>query len=584
MFSKNGCHVLLATALAGAVFTGSTVLGQQANAADSSAKPQSQQSQADQTSKPRTQAVDPLNRPVDEKTRKKQERAWRTEVSKVYKKWLEEDVVYIITDEEKAAFKQLSTDEERDNFIENFWYRRDPTPDTPENEFKEEHFRRIAYANEHFASGIPGWKTDRGRMYITWGPPDEIDSHPSGGAYTRPVEEGGGETSTYPFEDWRYRYLEGVGQEVIIEFVDTCMCGEYHMTIDRSEKDALKYVPNAGLTDYEAMGLANKADRFTGGGIEQLGAGPLSYQNQTHQFDALEQQAKLFKAPDIKFRDLETEVTSKIRVNLLPFQVRADFVKLTDATVLVPLTVQVQNKDVMFNTKEGVSRASLEIVGRVTNMTGRIVQSFDDPLALESPAELLPQKVEQSSVYWKALPLRPGRYKVDLYLKDTNADRVGVWTHGVVVPEFPDDKLSSSTLILADDMQKVPARNVGTGDFVIGGTKVRPRVDPGNGKPASFKRDQKVNFWMQVYNLGLDEKTKKPSAQVEYDIVNAADNKAVVHAVESTDKMGNVGDQVTLEKSLSLSSLPPGTYQVTIKVTDNISKQTISQPAKFAVE
>ena len=187
-------------------------------------------------------------------------------------------------------------------------------------------------------------------------------------------------------------------------------------------------------------------------------------------------------------------------------------------------------------------------------------------------------------MYWKALPLRPGRYKVDIFLKDVNGDRVGVWTHAIVVPEFPDDKLSSSTLILADDMQKVPARNVGTGDFVIGGTKVRPRVEPGNGKPASFKRDQKLNFWMQVYNLGLDEKTKKASAQVEYDIVNAADNKAVVHTVESTDKMGNVGDQLTLEKSLSLSNLPPGTYQVTIKVTDNVSKQTISQPAKFAVE
>jgi hypothetical protein len=259
-------------------------------------------------------------------------------------------------------------------------------------------------------------------------------------------------------------------------------------------------------------------------------------------------------------------------------------VKLTSDTVLVPITVQVQNKDVMFSTKDDVSRANLEIVGRVTNLTGHIIQSFDDPLQLESPAELLPKKVDQASVYWKALPLRPGRYKLDLYLKDVNADRVGVYSKALEVKEFPDDRLSSSSLILADDMQKVPARNVGTGDFVIGGTKVRPRVESGNGKPASFKRDQKVNFWMQVYNLGVDEKTKKASAEVEYDIVNAADNKPVVHAVENTDKMGNVGDQLTLEKSLSLASLPPGIYQVTIKITDNVSKQTISQPAKFAVE
>src|ERR1700761_7166562 len=182
-----------------------------------------------------------------------------------WKKWMNEDVLYIITDEEKRAFKQLKTDEERQSFVESFWLRRDPTPDTEENEYKEEHYRRIAYANDHFASGIPGWKTDRGMIYIKYGPADEIDSHPSGGTYERPMEEGGGETSTYPFEDWRYRYLEGVGQEINIEFVDTCMCGDYHMTIDRSEKDALKYVPGAGLTQNEEMGQSTKADRFKGG-------------------------------------------------------------------------------------------------------------------------------------------------------------------------------------------------------------------------------------------------------------------------------------------------------------------------------
>ena len=207
--------------------------------------------------------VDPLKRKPNEKQKKAQKRALNVELSKTYKKWLNEDVVWIITDQERAAFKQLSNDEERDNFIEAFWQRRDPTPDTEENEYKEEHYRRIAYANEHFAAGIPGWKSDRGRIYIMYGPADEVDSHPSGGSYERPMEEGGGETSTFPFEDWRYRYLEGIGQEVIIEFVDTCMCGDYHMTIDRSEKDALKYTPNAGLTLYEQMGMASNCLLYT---------------------------------------------------------------------------------------------------------------------------------------------------------------------------------------------------------------------------------------------------------------------------------------------------------------------------------
>src|SRR5271156_6818708 len=125
--------------------------------------------------------VDPLKRPVPEKQRKANAKALKQELSKTYKKWLDEDVRWIITDEERSAFKQLSNDEERDQFIEAFWQRRDPTPDTEENEFKEEHYRRIAYANEHYAAGIPGWKTDRGQIYIMYGPADEVDSHPSGG-------------------------------------------------------------------------------------------------------------------------------------------------------------------------------------------------------------------------------------------------------------------------------------------------------------------------------------------------------------------------------------------------------------------
>ena len=179
-------------------------------------------------------------------------------------------MTYIITDEERQAWKRLQTDEERQNFIEQFWLRRDPTPDTVENEFKEEHYERIAYANEHFPAGVPGWKTDRGKMYIMYGKPDEIEAHPSGGSYDRPQDEGGGQTSTFPFETWRYRYLEDIGQEVIIEFVDTCMCGEYHMTLDRSEKDALLYTPNAGLTQSEEMGMSSKANRFSGGGLERF--------------------------------------------------------------------------------------------------------------------------------------------------------------------------------------------------------------------------------------------------------------------------------------------------------------------------
>jgi GWxTD domain-containing protein len=533
-----------------------------------------------------TDEIDPLKRPPNEKQKKQQGKALKIELSKVYKKWLNEDVVWIITDQERAAFKQLSNDEERDNFIEAFWQRRDPTPDTEENEYKEEHYRRIAYANEHYPAGIPGWKTDRGRIYIIYGPADEISGSPAGGTYQRPMEEGGGSTSAYPFEDWRYRYIEGIGQEVIIEFVDTCMCGEFHMTLDRSEKDALKYTPNAGLTQYEEMGLAKKADRFTGNGMEQLGRGPNSADASSKEFDRLTQWAKLQAPPPVKYKDLEELVTTKLITNLMPFDVRTDFVKVTGDTVLVPITIQMKYRDITFANKDGVQRGTVNIFGRVTTLTGRVVQTFEDPAQVDVPAELLPRMVENSSVYWKAIPLRPGRYKIDIAVKDVNGDRKGVWSRGIQVPEYSDDKLSTSSLIVADVMEPVPTKDVSTGSFVIGLNKVRPRVAPADGKPALFKRtrDQKVNFWMQVYNLGVDGKTHKPSATFEYAIVNVATNKPVVQKTESTDTMGNVGEQVTLQKSIASANLQPGVYRIDIKVNDNISKQTIDPSATFAVE
>src|SRR5665213_4080511 len=308
-------------------------------------------------------------KPLSDKDRKKKEAALKKELETPWKKWLNEDVAYIITDEERKAFKQFNTDEEREQFVEQFWLRRDPTPDTVENEFKEEHYRRIAYANERYASGIPGWKSDRGRIYITFGPPDEIDDHPSGGTYERPAAEGGGETTTFPFEDWRYRYIEGIGNDIQIEFVDTTMTGEFHMTMDPSEKDALTYVPGAGLTQAEQLGLSDKMARFnrtdgTHMGTPLGGAQPASYD----QFDRLRQFAKLQQAPAVKFKDLEAQINTRITYNILPMQVRVDYVRVTESSVMANITIQFENKDLEFQKKDGVENSLVNLLGRVSSM------------------------------------------------------------------------------------------------------------------------------------------------------------------------------------------------------------------------
>jgi GWxTD domain-containing protein len=516
-------------------------------------------------------------KPMSEKERKAREKKLRKELESPWKQWLDVDVAYIITDEERQAFKRLNTDEERQQFVEQFWLRRDPTPDTEENEFKEEHYRRIAYANEHFASGIPGWKTDRGRIYITFGPPDEIESHPSGGTYERPIEEGGGTTSTYPFEQWRYRYIEGIGSDIIIEFVDPTMTGEYHMTMDPTEKDALLYVPGAGLTLMEQMGLADKTDRFNRTDGTHLGTGNMPLPARMNQFERLEQFAKLQKPPAVKFKDLEAAVTSTIRYNTLPMKVHVDYIPITASSIFAAITLQFDRKDLQFANKDGVSKAVVNLYARISNMARRTVNVFEDVVSVEVPPELLQQAINGASVYQKIVPLPPGKYRLNIVAKDVTGGNMTTYETALDVPHMNEDQLASSSLILADLLEKVPTQSIGTGQFVIGASKVRPRVGE------TFRRDEKLGIYCQLYNFEPDEKTKKPNGTVEYEIVKNGSNQKVFEYTEDVNSLEGSASQITIQKLLPLKSLEPGSYTLRLKVQDKVRNQTLTPTATFTV-
>jgi GWxTD domain-containing protein len=513
-------------------------------------------------------------KPLSDKERKKREKALNKELQTPYKKWLNEDVVYIITDEERTAFKHLNTDEEREQFIEQFWLRRDPTPDTAENEFKEEHYRRIAYANDHYASGIPGWKTDRGRIYITFGPPDEIESHPSGGSYERPIEEGGGETSTYPFEQWTYRYIEGMGNNIMIEFVDTSMSGEYHMTMDPSEKDALLYVPNAGLTWNEQLGLSTKTQRFNRTDGTHLGNNQSTEPASMDEFERLDRFAKLQKPPAVKFKDLEALVSTHVTYNILPMKVETDFIRVTNASVLTNVTMQFENKDLQFQEKDGVEKAVINIYGRITTLSRRVVNTFEHTVEVPVAQKMLAEQMKHSSIWQESIPLAPGMYRMNIVCKDVVAGTVQNYETAVTVPRFDDETLASSSLILADVIEKVPTRQIGTGQFVVGTTKVRPRLND------TFSHDEKMGIYLQVYNFGPDEKTQKPNGVIQYEINKVGSKDKVLDFSEAIVGSAN---QVTVEKLLPLGKMPPGQYELKMKVVDKNRNQTLTPTATFTV-
>jgi GWxTD domain-containing protein len=512
------------------------------------------------------------------KQKAKSDKELRKELDSQYRKWLDEDVVYIISPEERSAFLHLATNEEREQFIEQFWQRRNPDPDSADNTFKEEHYRRIAYANEHYSSGIPGWKADRGRIYIMWGQPDEIDSHPAGGSYSRPSEEGGGETSTYPFEDWRYRYLEGIGENVELEFVDPTMSGEYHLTIDPSEKDALMMVPGAGLTMMESMGLASKTSRFnnTDGTHDAapLGMSPES----ANEFTRLDLYAKIQQAPPVKFKDLEAVVTSRLVRDQIKFDYRFYFLRITSETVLVPITVQIPTRQLSFQEKSGVDSATVNLFGRISTLSGRIVQTFEDTVKRDVPAALLQQAQSVPSIYQKAVPLSPGLYRLDIVLKDVNNGNVGVVNTRLAVPRFEDDHLSSSSLILADQISPVSAKDIGLGQFVLGDVKVRPKLD------AAFGAADGMGVFLQIYNLKVDDKTHKSDATVQYRVMKDKATEPVLKFDIPKDKLPEHGEELTLENIITLGSLAPGAYKLEVAVTDNLTKQTITPAMDFTVK
>jgi len=511
----------------------------------------------------------------------KKQRALEKELASAWKKWMEEDVSYLITDEEKVAFKRLKTDEERQQFVEQFWLRRDPTPDTEENEFKEEHYRRIAYANDHYASGIPGWKTDRGKIYIKYGAPDEIDSHPSGGSYERPIEEGGGETSTFPFEKWRYRFIEGVGTGVEIEFVDTTMSGEYHITLDPEEKDALLYVPGAGLSQSELMGLSTKTDRFTRTDMTHLATGSQPLPESMNPFSKLETLANLMKPPVVKYRDLEAAVDSNIRYNTLPMQVRADYIRVTDATVYANVMVQFRNADLNYATKDKIAKANINIYGRITTLTRRSVNWFEDTVTHEIPVEMLPAAQSGSQVYAKRIPLLPGTYRLNVVAKDLVGNTMNTFEMPLNVPSYDAETLGASNVILADQLEHVPTNVIGTGEFVIRGARVRPRMND------VFKQSETMGIYTELYNFGMDSMSKKAKGLVEYQIVNNADDKTVVSYTEDLSDPKAFPNSspflVTVQKKFSLKDLAPGRYTLKMTVEDKLRKQTITPSAQFTV-
>jgi GWxTD domain-containing protein len=498
---------------------------------------------------------DPQNKP----------RKVKREPDKEFKKWIEE-VGPILTDQERRGWDKLDTNEERENFIATFWRLRDPDPDTEENEYREAYFERFAYVNEHFASGTPGYKTDRGKIYLKYGKPDEIESHPSGGAYQMASYEGGGSTSTYPFERWWYRHIPN-HSDVEIEFIDPSGTGEYRIARNPFEKIATLHVPGGvnipGIDQADVVAAANGFGN------------PFSPRAKDSQWEWMEILTLRDTAPPVNFdRLIETRTGSPVaEEDFLSTNLQISYFRQSDDRVIVAITVQTDNRDLTFRDVGGVQTAHLNIAGRITSVAGRRVGFFEDVVTTTATASELIDAKERKSAYQKAVPMLPGRYRIDLLVRDVASGAAGIQHIGFEVPKFA-STLASSSLVLASVLEQVsdvPASR----QFIIGDKKVIPNLN------GIYHRGSPIGIYMQIYNAGIDQTTLRPSVDVDYVLMK--DNRELGKIAEDWRGNSDTGQRLTLSRLLSSAGLNPGEYSIEVRVRDRVSGQNIVQQAKFTV-
>lgn len=468
-----------------------------------------------------------------------------------YRQWLERDVAYIITSEEKSVFLKLATAEEKDRFIEQFWLRRDPDRATSVNEFKDEHYRRIAYVNKYFGSGIPGWKTDRGKIYILHGEPAQIESH-SGGSYQRTRSEGGGTTSAFPFEIWTYRHIEGIGDDIRIEFVDKTLTGKYTIASDASEKDALLRIPGLGKTLLEEAGAASKTDRLLGINQQQAFL-QMGKSIRDLPFERLAQSADLEKAQPIRFKELQQLITAKVTYNTIPLQLSWDHFGIDERRAWVPVTVSLPADALAYKTESGKSDrfATLQLYGRISDMSGRMVHEFDQESSFR------PSRTAGSFLLQRQFLLAPGRYRLELVVKDAVADRFGTGLVGLVIPSYPAGQPGISSLLLARKIEILKEPPVAAEPFIYGDLRVIPETR------FEFRPDAQLGVYFQVTSVALDGQNAA-SAQLTYRILREGVAVEEVQDTEGLTVHRITNGRLIAYAFLSLRKLGPGLYTVEV--------------------
>ncbi len=483
-----------------------------------------------------------------------------------YKDWLAKDVIYIITPKEKEVFLELRTEKERDIFVQAFWKQRDPTPGTPANEFKEEHYRRISYANEHFGreTSRPGWMTDRGKIYILLGPPQDISAF-EGGTFVHPVTiwsyQGKPEYGLPSYFDIAFYKRRGMGEYIL-----------YSPTLDGPMSLLINYrgdpidVSSAyqQLRKYNVR-LAEVSLSLIPGESLSFGQPSLASDMLIGQLSSLPEKVvdATYAEALLKFKDvIEVEYTA----NYIGSESLASVIQDDSGIFFVHYSVQPDKLSVLSDDKD--FRLDFDLNGIVTDLNGNLVFQYDRTFPLQFTAGQIQDIGKTAVVIQDAIPLVPGEYKFSLLMKNTASKEFTSFEKMITIPDTSSSGFGISPLLLGYKIEKIPLLPRVNKPFRVSDLQISCQA-----RNVFHPKEGLVVFFQM---FGLPESLRQ-NGRLEF-----AFFRQDQEFKKEERRLAEIAQRNVFQE-FSLQEFPPDYYSIRVSVLDEQSRALVAAKADFEV-
>ncbi|MBN2246224.1 MAG: GWxTD domain-containing protein, partial [Candidatus Aminicenantes bacterium] len=491
-----------------------------------------------------------------------------------YRKWLDEEVIYIITSKERDVFEKLKTDRERDIFIEAFWKQRDPTPGTPHNEFREEHYQRIRYANEYYGRGTPrpGWRTDQGRIYITLGPP-------------RNMEDFTNINGVYPVQIWAYEGDQNYGlpAEFNIIFFKKHGLGEYVLYSPVSDgPESLIADWGTGMTTEFMSSTRNQQNAY-----QQLVklAPNLAYQTLslipgervmegTVSLASMRLMGNVYVYPLKKVEDEYADALLKYK-DIIAVDYSANYIAsdavlqiIKDETGFYMVHYSIEPKRISMESYGETYSTNFELDGRISDLKGNTVYQFTKEFPLYFTSEEMADISVKSLAIQDLFPLVSGTYKFDFLLKNTVSKQFTSFEANIAIPDESNLPAITAPLLAyqlesgtAADPEMLPFK-IKRGQLLIPAQK-------------TFAKKEDMIVFFQV--LGISP-VLRAEGQIKYEIFR----RDKLFQSETKKIEGSAADQDFFEV-FPLRDFPPDYYKIKVILLDSQGAVLFSRDEDFEI-